>query len=111
MQTGRDAGGSDVRRALGEEGDELVPAAAVALAHLPDMAIVCTRVDQVRERELVHDARPPLPLALGRENPVDEVIGRHHPAQADGGGQALAHRTDVHDPVRVQALQGADRLA
>lgn len=62
-----------MRRALGEEGDELVPAAAVALAHLPDMAIVCTRVDQVRERELVHDARPPLPLALGALQGADRL--------------------------------------
>lgn len=110
MQAGRDAGDGDVRGALGEQRDQLVAPAPVALPHPPYVPVVCPRLYEVGEEELVGHADRQLALPLGREHRVHQRVREHQPAEADRRGQALADRADVHHVRRVEPLHGPDGL-
>ena len=75
------------------------------------MTVVRPRGDEVGEAQLVQDARPRLPFALGSEHAVHVPLRQHHPAEPHRGGQALADRADVDHALGVETLDGADGLA
>ena len=110
LQPGRQAGEPDAGRPLGQGGDELVAAAAVAQPHRPHLAVVGARGDEFGQGQLVQRARHPVGVPLGRGDLRDEVGRRHHPGEPQAGGQRLAHRAEVDDPLRVEALERADGL-
>ena len=92
--------------------DELVAAAPVAQPHGAHMPVVRAGGDELGERQLVQRPRRSTPGRPWRRTTSPTSSARqHHPGQPQAGGQGLAGGAQVDDAVRVEALEGADRLA
>lgn len=90
--------------------EQEVTAAAVPRPRRPQMAVVPTRVQECRERELIDDRRwrdghRRLMHRLGPTRRGD------HPADPQGGGKRFAQRPHERHPGAVHTLNGADRTA
>ncbi|GIF66197.1 hypothetical protein Ais01nite_42320 [Asanoa ishikariensis] len=94
-----------------QTGQQGVPAAPVDRTHPAQVPVELAVREEVGERELVHGRRATVGLHLGRGELVDQAGRRDQPADPQPGRQRLARRARVDHPVRVEALQSADRRA
>lgn len=75
------------------------------------MAVVRTRLYELRKRQLLQCTRRAVADALCLDHLRHQVLRQYHPPQPQPGCQGIARRAQVYDVFRVEPLQGADRLS
>ncbi len=111
VEPGGDARRCQVGDGVGQRGQEVVPAAAVAEPGPAELAVVGPRVDQLGQGQLFQHRGVAVGEVLDLPQLVPERAGDGHPGQAQSGGQALGRRAHVDHVLGVEGLQGAHGLA
>jgi len=111
MKPRGDAGDANRGHVALKCGDEPVAPAPVHQTRAPDVPVVGARADELGERQLVDGAGVPVGDRLGGEDAVDQVRRYDEPAESDTRREGLARSSGVHDPLRSERLERAQRVA
>ena len=111
VQPGRHADGRRVRHVLGERTERGVPPAPVDGPHAAQMPGEVAGLDEGRQRELVERAGREVVVELLAPQVGHQPLGPGEPPDPQDRAQRLADAPAVHDAIRAQPLQRADRRA
>ena len=111
MQSGSDALDIQFRQVPAERGDQAVSPPSVHAAGTPDMAVVVTAGQELREGELVESRREVVKQALGALHLTDQMRRNDEPAKAQSRRQCLRHGSDLYHVLRGNPLQRTHRFS
>ena len=111
MQPGRDPGRLAAGELARERRDQRVAARAVDRAGAAQVAVELAALQEVGQRELLHDRRAEVVGGLGLDHAGGQPLGSDEPAQPQARRQRLADRPAVGDQLRREPLDRAHRGA
>src|SRR5262245_47736483 len=104
MKTRGQAGEPYLRSMMRERFEEHAAALSVYGSHTAQVPVETTRLDQLRQHELVEAGCAPIAAQLLLGNSVRQCRRAENPAEADGRRQRLADRAQRRHSVRPEAL-------